>query len=147
MSKVSWELFWERALSVFKYLLGIYFMIAGALTPFAGMETENYSFLFTNVWILTAFGIVIFLSGLTLVIGKWRRSREITGSGLMAVFCCFIFFGVLNSLGLGAFDPGNFIGAAVAGLLYLRWRFKTAYVDPDHFRTLPRQRKAHYPPV
>lgn len=135
--KWSWELFWERATGVLKYAIAIYMMVAGLLTPwFAGLETTNLGWVYSNPWSLLTLGLIIFACGLWLFIGKVRKNRRQTGQGLMACFCCFLFAGVLNSVALATFDPGNFIAAAVLALLYLRWRFKTAYIDPNHFREI-----------
>jgi hypothetical protein len=134
--KWTWELLWERAISVFKYLVAVYMMVAGLLTPwFAGVEgVKHLTWIYQSEWSLVTIGIIIFLCGLWLFLGKVRKSRVQTGQGLMAVFCCFLFAGVLNSVALVMFDPGNFIAAGIMALLYLRWRFKTAYIDPNHFR-------------
>lgn len=137
MSKLpwTWELFWERAVSVFKYLIAIYMMFAGLVTPFMSVAIDHLGWLYSSPVSLTIAGTIIFCSGLWLFLGKVRRNRKQVGQGLMMCFCCFIFSGVLNSLAFVMFDPGNFIAAGVIAILYLRWRFKTAYIDPEHFRT------------
>jgi predicted Na+-dependent transporter len=137
MSKWTWELFWERLTSIFKYIVAVYMMLIGLLTPWAASSPDNLErlgWVYTSKWSLVALGLIIFLSGLWLFVGKIRKNRRQTGRGLMAIFCCFLFGAALNSVALGIFDYGNLIGALIMGLLYLRWRFKTAYIDPNHFR-------------
>lgn len=124
----------ERILGAFKYLVAVYMMVAGVITPFiAAVDTRHFGWVYSSKWSLICLGLIIFLSGLWLFLGKIRKRRKQTGQGLMAVFCCFLFAGMLNSVAFGALDSGNFIAALVMGLLYLRWRFKTAYINPDHF--------------
>jgi hypothetical protein len=145
----GWSRVVEGTVSVFKYLVAIYMMVAGLATPWiaSGVETANHGWLYSSPVSLTIIGTIIFLCGLTLFIGKVRRSKSLIGNGLMACFCCFVFAGVLNSMAFGAFDPGNFVVAAVMGVLYLRWRFKKFYANPNHFAQPRTDRKAHYPPV
>jgi hypothetical protein len=136
----------ERGIGAFKYIIALYFMLAGVLTPMMGMETENLGYLYSDPVPLAVFGLVIFLSGLLLFLGKLLKHRKMTGQGLLATFCCFVFFGVLNSMAYGAIDPGNFIGAAIMAWLYLRWRFKTAYINPNHFKPDVENYSRLYPP-
>lgn len=127
-------LWFERLLGGLKYLVGFYFMLNGALAPFLGGDVTDLGWLYSHPIPLTIFGIIIFVSGAWLVYGKIRKSRKRIGEGIMATFLCFLFFGVLNTLAYGIAGGGaNFIAAVVMGLLYLRWRFKTAYIDPRHF--------------
>lgn len=140
MSNWKWELFWERALGAFKYLMAVVLMINGAMTAaFAEVDpdTTALGFIYQSHVVLSIFGVFIFLCGLWLFIGKIRKNRKQTGQGLMAVFCCYWFATVLQYVAYaGELDAWlvNGIMALVMALLYLRWRFKTAYIDPNHFR-------------
>lgn len=106
--------------------------MSGTLLPVEGALGFIYGYRPT----LIIFGIIIILSALTLLYGKIRRSKRWTGRGLMAVYLCYVFGAVLNFAAFG--DPftwvGNAIVALITGALWLRWKFQTEYVDPEHFR-------------
>lgn len=126
----------ERFLSVFKYLLAAYMMLAGALTPFSGVEGTKLGFLYSNTYSLTVIGVLIFISGAMLMYGKIRRSKKWTGRGLLWIYLCFLFATILNFV---AFDAAvtywlfNLIFTIITGALWLRWKNKTEYINPKHF--------------
>lgn len=129
-------LWWERALGAFKYLVAVFMMFAGVLTatgPLHPRGDGSLGFIYASRIALAAFGIWFFVSGAVLFYGKIRKRRLATGWGLLLIFNCFFFSGILNTSAAGFFDYGNFIAAGIMGALYLRWRFKTAYVNPRHF--------------
>lgn len=135
----TWELFVERALSAFKYLMAVSLMISGFTTAFFA-EVEPVTmlgFIYQSHVVLSTLGVIIFLCGLTLFYGKIRKSRRWTGYGLMSTFCCYLFATVLQYVAYAGSPDAwvvNGVLAVVMGMLYLRWRFKTAYIDPKHFR-------------
>ena len=136
----TWEGFWERAISAFKYFMAVALMLNGLTTAIFGEVDDGtvaLGWIYQSHTVLAIFGIIIFLCGLTLFIGKILKRRNLTGQGLMAVFCCYLFATVLQYIAYAG-DPSawvvNAIFAVAMGLLYLRWRFKTAYIDPNHFR-------------
>lgn len=125
----------ERILSAFKYLLG-------ALTIFGGIKLilSNPSVvpgalgsLYGSEWGVVCFGVLAVLAGLTLILGKAFKNRHMTGLGLFFMFLIYLFSFVLNSIAFGAPHIENLVFTVICGSLYLRWRFKTAYYDPDHF--------------
>lgn len=134
-----WERFWERALSVFKYIVAGYMMLAGALTTFSPPDSTvqgSMHVIYGVQFSISLIGIIIFLSGLGLMIGKIKKSRRLTGRGLFATYLCFFFATFLNALAYNG-DPttwvSNAIMAIIMALLWLRWKFKTEYVNPKHF--------------
>lgn len=139
MKRFSWGLgpskWGERILGAFKYILAVGMMVSGVLTPFNGAVDPGGSWIYSSVVALTIYGIIFFLAGLWLFVGKIRKSRHQTGQGLMAIFCCFIFAISMNAsvVGWEALAGSNMVVCVIVGLLYLRWRFKTAYMNPDHF--------------
>lgn len=135
-----WERFWERVISVFKYIVACYMIIAGALTIF--MPSDNtvnpkVSLVFGHKISIVIIAIAILASGVVLLIGKIKKNRVLTGRGLFAVYLCFFFATILNAIAYYG-DPttwvSNLIMAIIMGLLWLRWKFKTEYVNPHHFR-------------
>jgi Mn2+/Fe2+ NRAMP family transporter len=126
----------ERGLSVFKYLLAGYMMLAGVLTPFSGVEGTKLGFFYSNHISLTILGLIIFVSGAMLMYGKIRKSKRWTGKGLLWIYLCFLFATLANFIAFSA-DPtywvANLIFTIVTALLWLRWKNKTEYIDPRHF--------------
>lgn len=130
------ELFWERMLGAFKYLLGGLTILAGFTTatgPITPLDGA-LGWLYSSRPPLVLLGIVAALSGGYLILAKLKKSRRHTGRALMTCYLLYTFATLLQMLAAGvtAGIP-NLIGAVIFGLLYLRWRFKTAYVDPQHF--------------
>lgn len=145
-----WRLWGERALSAFKYLLAIFMMVAGVTTAIGPIAPAggDLGWLYATRHALVLFGSVFFLSGASLLYGKIRRSRKWVGRGLMYIYLCFVFAACLNAMAWGLGVPtawaGNLLMSVVVGLLYLRWKFKTEYVDPLHFtRDLESDDKRH----
>jgi len=108
-------------------------MFAGVTTIL--MKPENMDtalgFLYNSKLFLVAIGLIFFVSGFFLFFGKVTKNRRMVGWGLWMTFQCFLFAGALQLITFG-FTPvveylGNFIAAAIIGLLYLRWKFKFFY--------------------
>lgn len=133
--KQVWYLRGERAVGVFKYIAALFMMLAGVLTPLYTAPHVNGSlgFLYSSRLSLSLFGLVFFLSGSMLLYGKMMKSKRWTGNGLFAVFTCFLFSGLIEVTARHTPSIGNFASALIMAVLYLRWRFKTAYIDPHHF--------------
>lgn len=135
--ETRWAILSEKALGAFKYLLSGYMMLAGIVTSLGPPVDVSgpLTFLYTSRISLLLFGLIFFLSGLALLYGKIRKSRRWTGHGLFAIYMCFTFFAALNYVAIGELTSwiGNLIAAVVVGSLWLRWRFKTQYINPNHF--------------
>ena len=130
----------EDAISVVKFILaGLTIMggINGMLAPLAHAAPMPLHFIYGTRVGLVCFGLVVVACGLTLIYGKVRRSRQWTGRGLMAVYCSFLFATLIQIAAFG-FSPEywliNAVCAVIAGALWLRWKFKTEYINPAHFR-------------
>lgn len=123
---------------MFKYLLAVFMIVTGIATMFSPVTPMDgaLGIVYGSRLSLVAFGTLFSFSGGSLLYGKIKRSRKWTGLGLMLIYLCFMFATFLNGVALGwevsAWFP-NLIGSLITGALYLRWRFKTAYVDPNHF--------------
>lgn len=136
--KKAVALFGERALGAFKYFLAAIMVVEGIATMFSPLEPLGGSFglLYSSRIALICFGLVFVASGLTLLYGKIRKKRKWVGNGLLSIAGCFLFGALLNGFTLG-WPVGawlwNAILALIVSALYLRWRFKTEYVDPNHF--------------
>jgi len=132
----SWYFRGEKALGVFKYAVAIFMMVAGVLTPLQDTEPVGgaLGFLYASKISLGLFGLVFFTSGAVLFYGKMMKNKRFVGLGLMLVFICFLFSGLIETIARHVPSIGNFTSAGIMGLLYLRWRLKTAYIDPNHFK-------------
>lgn len=136
--KNSWGLWRERLIGAFKYLMGVSMMVSGVQTAFflEPVQASALGWLYESRLAMVCFGVLFFVCGATLFLGKILRKRKWVGRGLMSIFCCYTFATVLQFI-VYAGDPSqwviNAVLAVVMGLLYLRWRFKTAYINPDHF--------------
>lgn len=134
------KLFGERLISAFKYLLAIFMIVAGIATAIQPLYPTPYlGFIFAHRLTLVAFGMIFSCSGFTLLIGKLRKRRKIVGAGLLAIYLCFFFSTFLNGAAFGwVMDAwlANAIATLITGALYLRWRMKTEYIDPKHFKDM-----------
>lgn len=130
-----WYFRGERALGAFKYIVAIFMMVAGVLTPLQDLEHVDspLGFIYESRAALSIFGVIFFLSGAVLFYGKMMKRKKWTGVGLFSIFACFLFSGILDTVARGTPSIGNFVCSIIMAALYLRWRFKTAYIDPNHF--------------
>lgn len=130
--------FRERAIGAFKYILAIFMMYAGVTTALSPTQSVpgSFGFVYSSRISLVIFGIIFFISGSILLYGKIRRSRRWTGKGLLLIYLCFLFATLVNGISLGG-NPSvwvyNFFGTIITASLWLRWKFKTEYVDRKHF--------------
>lgn len=119
-----------RVLSGIKYLFAAYMMIAGVLTCFMSPTPSKLGFFYSTRATLVVIGVIIFLSGLTLMVGKIKKNRELTGHGLFAVYLCYLFAFFLNWYALGWWAAwSNGICAVILGALYIRWKYQILYPD------------------
>lgn len=131
----------EFAISVFKYIIAGYMILAGAVTMVdSGDSTVSaLGFIYNTRIGLIIVGLVVLTSGVVLLYGKLRKSKKWTGRGLFYVYLCFAFAAILNFVayaGDWTFWLGNALSALVTGALWLRWKFKTEYINPNHFKNL-----------
>lgn len=129
----------DTAVTFVQYLIALFMMLAGALTATGPISPHRgrLGFIYSERISLEFFGVVFFLAGLTLFYGLFRRRRLWVGRGLMAIYLCFLFSAALGMVAYGLRPHNwisNFIASMLIGLLYLRWRFKTAYINPEQFR-------------
>lgn len=119
-------------LSGAKYVLAAFMMYAGIATMFLPPQTgSNLGFIYENRWVIASFGVLFFISGLTLFIGKIMKRRRVIGHGLFMVYVCFLFSFILNWVGLSFYAAsGNLIGSFIVGALYLRWKYYIYYYQP-----------------
>ena len=139
MKKRTLELWGEHGLSVFQYLLALFMMFAGiatAIGPITPLDGE-LGWLYSSRYHLVFYGTTFFVAGFTLFWGKIRKPRKWTGRGLLWIYLSFVFATLMNLLAWGFGMPGAWVGnllaSIIVGALYLRWRFKTEYIDPKHF--------------
>lgn len=120
------------ALAGLKYILAVFMMYAGIMTTMLPPEpSSRLGFIYESRVSLVVFGIIFFLSGLTLLVGKIKKWRRVEGWGLMANYLCFFFAFILNWVGLGwGAAWGNLIVAVVVAGLYLRWKYHIFYYEP-----------------
>ena len=140
MKKRSLALWGEYGLSVLKYLLALFMMFAGVMVAIAPVEPSGapLGWLYESRVALVIYGVTFFSAGFALFWGKIRRSRKWVGRGLLWIYMSFVYAAILNMMAWGVGDfaawGGNAIVAVVVGMLYLRWRFQTEYIDPNHFK-------------
>jgi hypothetical protein len=130
----------HKALDLLKYLISILVMLSAVSTAFGPTSPVGgtFDFVYTVRGVRIALGVCIFFAGALLFYGKLRKNRKVTGWGLMAVYLCFVFGTVVNFITfpkIPSYWIGNLIFALITGLLWLRWRFKTQYVDPKGFKS------------
>lgn len=119
------------ALSVFKYLIALFMLYAGAVTLIAaGSPGESLGLFYENSSVLTMFGLLFFASGGMLLVGKIAKKDRLTGYGLFLTYSCFLFAAIANWVANGFYAAsGNLIGALIVGGLYLRWKYHIYYYD------------------
>lgn len=133
---VKWAARWEKFLGLVKYLLAVFMILAGiatAISDLMPLGDGTLGYIYTHRWALVSLGTIFTASGLALLYGKITRSRHWIGYGLLSIFACFLFAFILNTGSSQGFDWGNAMAAVVVGALFLRWRFKTSYINPNHF--------------
>lgn len=124
----------SAALSIFKYIVALFMMYAGAATMFAHAEDDGsrLGWLYESRTTLVILGFIFFLSGAVLLYGKVRKMRKTIGYGLMLVYLCFLFATILTCYGYGFKDAiPNGIGTIITGALYLRWKYHIYYYQPS----------------
>ena len=135
---MNWELFVERIIGAFKYLLAGVMMLSGVQTMFVPtIQVDGLlGIIYGSRISLVIFGLIVFASGAILLYGKITKSKRWTGVGLMSVYCCLLFATIIQLVAFSTPDSwvANGIMALITGALWLRWRFKTAYINPNHFR-------------
>jgi hypothetical protein len=127
----------EYILGGFKYVLAVAMIISGPLNAFGPLTPLDgaLGFIYNSRVTLIFLGIIFTLSGLALLIGKIIKSKKWVGRGLMAIYLCFLFAAILNALAFQDMSTwiGNAVLAIITGLLWLRWKFQTQYINPRHF--------------
>lgn len=121
------------SLSVIKYIIALFMMYAGVMTMLTPpLDKSHLGIVYETRATLVLFGIIFFLSGLTLFVGKIMKWKRWVGHGLYAIYMCFLFATFLNWYGLG-FDAavGNMVGSVIVGALYLRWKYRIYYYEPS----------------
>jgi len=124
-------------LTILNYFFAVFMMYAGIVTMFLPLDYEGgrFGWLYNTRLSLVLFGIIFFLSGFVLFYGKVRKKDRLIGLGLQAIYLCYLFAALLNWVALGWYAAWqNFIGAAIVGALYLRWKYKAFYVVPRRKR-------------
>jgi hypothetical protein len=126
----------DKVISVLTYIIAGFMLLAGVLTPFAKLQPMDgaLGYIYNTRISLVCFGIVFFASGAALLYGKIRKNKTWTGNGLLAVFACFTFSAVLETVARNTPSIGNIIAAIILAILYLRWRFTTVYVKPEELQ-------------
>lgn len=128
----------EQALSAIKYIISVFMMFYGVARAFGPIKPldGDLGVLYSSRLFLVIMGIIFFASGLVLLLGKINRRKKMVGYGLGLVYLCFLFGTVINGMAtdwrFAAWGP-NLLCTIIVGVLWLRWKFKTEYVDPKHF--------------
>lgn len=130
----------ERVIGAFKYLLGGIMVLSGISTLFTSTTPVSgpLGYLYSTRAGLVVFGVLVIISGGTLIYGKIRKSRRWTGRGLFWIFLILLFGTIIQFVAFVG-DPSAWVGNAVfcivTAVLWLRWKFKTEYYNPRHFVT------------
>ena len=128
----------ETGISWFKYALAVFMIIEGFLTMCAPTESVHgaLGFIYSSRISLVILGFIFVVSGSILLYAKIRRSRKWTGRGLLAVYLCFLFATIIQAVaysGVLSAWVGNLLFTMIVGGLYLRWKYKTEYINPNYF--------------
>lgn len=106
-------------------------MYAGVVTMLVDTSEPAPGFIYNSRTALVAIGIIFFISGFTLFVGKLTKQSRTIGHGLFMVYSCFLFATLLSWVAFGFTDAvGNLIGTLITGGLYLRWKYHIFYYDP-----------------
>lgn len=128
----------DKILPWFKYPLAIYAVVSGLATSFrVPVPLEGlFGLLYGSRPVLIISGIIITISGLILMYGRFKRRRKIVGLGLMLIYISFLYTGTLNLLTdqIFIYYVTDFMAAALAAGLWIYWRFRTEYIQPRYFR-------------
>lgn len=121
-------------LRVFQFILAAFMMYAGIATALfvpTGNHHDKFGWIYDSRISLVILGVIFFCSGATLFVGKFFKKKHIVGYGLMAIYLCFLFAGLLDwvALGFGA-ALTNLVASCIVGFLYLRWKHNFLYDPP-----------------
>lgn len=128
----------DRIGSVLNYILGFFMVVVGIATAISPLvePTAALGFFLSHRYVWVAVGAIFSLCGGMLLYGKFAKKRVWVQRGLMAIYLCFVFSAIVNGYGahwqLGAW-LGNAIASVIVGILYLRYRARTAYINPRQF--------------
>lgn len=109
------------------YLLAIFMMYAGIATAFAPLDetVDSFGWIYGSRPALVLFGIIFFVSGASLFVGKILKHASLIGHSLMAIYLCFLFGAFLQGAAHSWVDGlPNFIASGIVAVLYLRWKYK-----------------------
>ena len=115
----------------FKYIVAVFMMYSGVAIMLVDTTEPAPGFIYNSRSALVVIGIIFFLSGLTLFVGKLTKQRRTIGHGLFMVYLCFLFTTLLSWIAFGFTAAlGNIIATLITGGLYLRWKYHIYYYDP-----------------
>jgi len=128
--------FFDLVQNVFEYGLTLVFTMAaiGELTYSEPVADGFFGFLFSSPVVSVIYAVWFALMALTLLYAKWRRKKKIHKFALMSMYLT-----TLYTLGLTVFALGfvNIVDDIVIGLIaafcWMRWKFKTEYINPAEF--------------
>lgn len=131
-----WRKIVSRTLDVFKFLMAISMMVSGVQTMLVKpLAHSHLGLVYETKATLVAFGILFFVSGALLFIGKAFKRHKMHGWGLYLIALDYTFGFILNWIGLGWSDAWvNGVFALIMSALYLRWKYHIYYYEPKTTR-------------
>lgn len=128
-------------IQVLEWLIAIYMLLGGVSTAFSPTRPFDGALgaVFASRTSLVIIGVIIFLSGLLLLTGKIFSKKKLHGYGLLAIYLVNVFILFLEII---VFQMEvirwveSVLLAALCAILWLRWKFKTEYIDMKEIRKL-----------
>lgn len=128
----------DRIGSILNYILGFFMVFVGVATAISPLvePTAALGFFLSHRLVWVGVGAIFVACGGMLLYGKFAKKRIWVQRGLMAIYLCFVFSAIVNGYGehwqMSAWI-GNAVASVIVGGLYLRFRTRTAYIDPKEF--------------
>lgn len=125
--------------SVLEYVLAFMFIRGGLNILFGEVEPITLPGILTYLVgdaAIFVYGALFLTTGLLLLYGKWLKRRRVHRASLMIMYLTCIYVLVLAIM-INGLAPGLLVTVAVgvvAAALWMRWKFKTEYLDHEQFQ-------------
>lgn len=137
--------------SVLEYILAALWIRGGVNILFFGVEPVTLPGFLTylvGAEAIVVYGCLFLLTGLSLLYAKWWKKKTLHKYVLMVMYLTCIYVLVLAVLinGLSSGLLLTIFAGVTSAALWIRWKFKTEYIDPGEFDKELEELRSDLPP-